>query len=208
VASLEDINLQNTVLKHGGYDMNDMSKKILKPFVNKLSKKYKLVITRDMIYLGRERLADTYNYADYVRINTLELLAYEIKSNNVLGSTAEVGVYRGDFAKYINHLFLDRKLYLFDTFEGFPEVHSKLDRKRGFSGGDQDWSGTSIKLVIRKMPYPNNVIIKKGIFPETAKDVNDRFCFVSLDADLYEPTKEGLNFFYPLLSPGGGNNGS
>jgi O-methyltransferase len=44
---------------------------------------------------------------------------------------------------------------------------------------------------------------KKGIFPETAKDVNDKFCFVSLDVDLYEPTKEGLKFFYPLLSPGG-----
>ena len=180
-----------------------MIKEILKPFVYLLRKKYKLVITRDMMYLGRERLADKYNYIDYVRIGTLELLAYEIRSNNVLGSTAEVGVYRGDFAKYINLLFSDRKLYLFDTFEGFPEIHAKLDAEKGFSSGEQDWSGTSVEAVILKMPYPNNVTIKKGIFPETAKGVNDRFCFVSLDVDLYEPTKEGLKFFYPLLSPGG-----
>jgi O-methyltransferase len=178
-------------------------KKILKHLIYLLKKKYRVVITRDMMYLGRERLADIYNYLDYVIISTLELLAYEIKSNNVLGSTAEVGVYRGDFAKYINLLFPDRRLYLFDTFEGFPEVHSKIDRERGFSTGDQDWSGTSVELVIQQMPYPNNVVIKKGIFPETAKDVNDRFCFVSLDVDLYEPIKEGLRFFYPLLSPGG-----
>jgi O-methyltransferase len=138
-----------------------MIKKILKPFVYLLRKKYKLVITRDMMYLGRKRLADIYNYMDYVRISTLELLAYEIRSNNVLGSLAEVGVYRGDFAKYINLLFPDRKLYLFDTFEGFPEVYSKIDREKGFSRGDQDWSGTSVEIVLRKMPYPNNVIIKK-----------------------------------------------
>jgi O-methyltransferase len=180
-----------------------MIKKILKHLIYFLRKKYGIVITRDMRYLGRERVADIYHYVDYVRISTLELLSYEIKSNNVLGSVAEVGVYRGDFAKYINLLFSDRKLYLFDTFEGFPEVHSKIDRERGFSTGDQDWSGTSVELVIQQMPYPNNVVIKKGIFPETAKDVNDRFCFVSLDVDLYEPIKEGLRFFYPLLSPGG-----
>jgi O-methyltransferase len=180
-----------------------MIKKFLKHLIHFLRKKYGIVITRDMRYLGRERVADIYHYVDYVRISTLELLSYEIKSNNVLGSVAEVGVYRGDFAKYINLLFSDRKLYLFDTFEGFPEVHSKIDRGRGFSRGDQDWSTTSVEIVLSKMPYPNNVIIKKGIFPENAKDVNDKFCFVSLDVDLYEPTKEGLNFFYPLLSPGG-----
>jgi O-methyltransferase len=136
-------------IKNGGYNM---IKEILKPFVYLLRKKYKLVITRDMMYLGRERLADIYNFMDYVRIGTLELLAYEIRSNNVLGSTAEVGVYRGDFAKYINLLFSDRKLYLFDTFEGFPEIHAKIDRERGFSTGDQDWSGTSVELVIQQMP--------------------------------------------------------
>ena len=29
------------------------------------------------------------------------------------------------------------------------------------------------------------------------------FAFVHIDVDLYEPTKDSLEFFYPLLSPGG-----
>ena len=156
-----------------------------------------------MIYLGRDRLIDIYDYIDYVRISQLELIAYEIKSNNILGSVAEVGVYRGDFARYINLLFPDRKLYLFDTFEGFPEVDAKIDQMKGFSNANQDWSETSLELVIKKMTYPENVIIKKGRFPDTAYDIDDRFAFVSLDVDLYLPTKQGLEFFYPRLSSGG-----
>ena len=35
------------------------------------------------------------------------------------GECAEAGVFEGDFAKWINQYFPDRKLYLFDTFEGF-----------------------------------------------------------------------------------------
>ena len=42
-----------------------------------------------------------------------------------------------------------------------------------------------------------------GYFPETAKDVTDKFCFVSLDADLFDPIYSGLEFFYPRLSTGG-----
>ena len=63
---------------------------------------------------------------------------------------------------------------------------------------------TSIELVMSKMPNPSKVIIKKGYFPETAAGLeNERFCFVNLDPDLYEPILAGLEFFYPRLSRGG-----
>ena len=39
--------------------------------------------------------------------------------------------------------------------------------------------------------------------PETAEGIDDRFAFVNLDMDLYEPTIEGLRFFYPRMSEGG-----
>lgn len=42
-----------------------------------------------------------------------------IYSNNISGCVAEVGVFQGEFASVINKNFPDRKLYLFDTFEGF-----------------------------------------------------------------------------------------
>ena len=48
-------------------------------------------------------------------------------------------------------------------------------------------------------------MIRKGFFPRTIEEAekNEKFCLVSLDADLYEPILEGLRFFYPRLSQGG-----
>jgi hypothetical protein len=42
-------------------------------------------------------------------------------------------------------------------------------------------------------------------FPESLDDRirNDSFAFVSLDCDLYEPIRAGLDFFYPRLPCGG-----
>lgn len=45
------------------------------------------------------------------------------------------------------------------------------------------------------MEYPENCEIRKGYFPETAVGVEGPFCFVSLNADLYQPMLEGINFF-------------
>ena len=53
------------------------------------------------------------------------------------------------------------------------------------------------------MKFRDNCIIKKGYFPESAVGVDDRFCFVSIDADLYEPILSGLQFFYPKLESKG-----
>jgi O-methyltransferase len=58
-----------------------------------------------------------------------------------------------------------------------------------------------VKKFIGESP---NVIFHKGYFPDTADAVKDiRFAFVNMDADLHNPTKAGLEFFYPRLSPGG-----
>lgn len=53
------------------------------------------------------------------------------------------------------------------------------------------------------MSRPQNCVIKKGWFPQSALGVEDEFCFVNLDADLYEPILAGLRFFYPKMLRGG-----
>ena len=149
------------------------------------------------IYLGRS--LHTYD----PRIATLELMSHEIYRYNINGSVAELGVYRGDFSKEINHYFPDRKLYLFDTFEGFDKRDAKVDKEKTFSSATQDFSKTSEELVLSVMEHRENCIIKKGWFPKTAEGVEDKFCFVSLDTDLYQPIRAGLEFFYPRLVNGG-----
>ena len=105
-----------------------------------------------MVYLGRQRNIEELA-KDYVRASFLELISWEIYLQKIPGSVVEVGIYQGDFVRIINLYFPDRKLYLFDTFEGFPEEHAKIDRDKLFSSADQDWKDTSIELVMSKMIF-------------------------------------------------------
>lgn len=165
-------------------------------------KKDKIVVTSSLDFLHRKRQIDN-NYFDYIRLATLELVCEEIKRRNLQGNAAELGVYKGKFARYINGYFPDRTLYLFDTFEGFDNRDVDREKQHGFSDGRQDFSDTSVEGVLKQMPYPEMCRPFKGFFPQSAKDVNDAFVFVSLDADLYDPILAGLNFFYPKLVNGG-----
>lgn len=136
------------------------------------------------------------------RANWLKNYAQFIYETNIKGSIAEVGVFRGEFAKIINTLFPDRTLYLFDSFEGFSQADVAYENGASIARAGY-YSGTSIEVVMNKMTHPENCIVKKGFFPETATGVEDAFCFVNLDLDLYKPTLEGLRFFWDKMVDGG-----
>jgi O-methyltransferase len=163
----------------------------------------KVVVDYKMAALNGERKLPVPQTGNYIRISTFELAVREISERNIPGATAEVGVYRGDFAKYINQAFPDRKLYLFDTFEGFDKNDTAIEQAKNFGEGNQDFSNTSTELVLSKMTNKNNCIVKQGRFPASLNSLEENFCFVSLDADLYEPIYQGLVYFYPRLSKGG-----
>lgn len=146
----------------------------------------------------------------YIDLNVIprrkfcEDFASIIYKKNIAGCVAEAGVFQGEFASLINKSFPDRKLYLFDTFEGFDQRDIVFEEKNCFSDARAGHLNiTSEALVLNKMQYPENCIIKKGYFPETAKGIHDKFCYVNLDMDLYKPTLEGLRFFYPSMVKGG-----
>ncbi|MCF3109476.1 TylF/MycF family methyltransferase [Niabella sp. CC-SYL272] len=176
-----------------------MEKQMVEDYLNE--KKY--VLEESMQALGRERLFYVPVHLGYVRISTFELIAEEIRKNNVAGAVAELGVYRGDFARYINEAFPEKRFYLFDTFEGFAQKDVFIEKAHNYSSGMQDFSDTNVALVLDKMINPDSCIIKKGYFPDSIEGLEDDFAFVSLDADLYQPIFEGLKYFYPRLSKGG-----
>lgn len=153
-------------------------------------------------------------YGDIIFLNELYKV-FDIRSRcigelaervaGVEGAVAELGVYKGDTAVQLNELFPDRPLYLFDTFSGFDEGDVSVEAAGGFSGAKAgDFADTSESAVLARMPYPEQCIIRKGHFPETAAGLaHARFAFVSLDPDLYEPALAGLEFFYSRMSSGG-----
>lgn len=142
---------------------------------------------------------------DYVRAKTLELVADEIREQNIPGAVAELGVFKGEFARCINAIFPDKELYLFDTFDGFSEEEAGREINKGNCTEVfvDAYKNTEISSVLGKMEYPDRIILKKGYFPQTAENLDIQFAFVSLDVDFEESTLNGLEYFYPRLSAGG-----
>jgi hypothetical protein len=115
---------------------------------------------------------------------------------------AEAGVFQGDFAKHIHEFFPDKRLYLFDTFEGFPKEDVGLEILPS-AAKEGHYDNTSVDAVLKKLGNSDKCVIKKGYFPQTAEGIDDLFCFVNLDLDLYQPTFEGLKFFWEKMVDGG-----
>lgn len=138
------------------------------------------------------------------RINFLEQLSQVIEERQVGGCVAEGGVFQGEFAKEINRVFPDKKFYLFDTFAGFDEKDVTHEQSCQYSDLGVGHLGiTSVDLVVSKLPHPEKSVIRKGYFPDTAEGIDETFCFVNLDFDLYLPILAGLEYFFPRMEKGG-----
>lgn len=128
------------------------------------------------------------------------------KAQTVLdGDMAEVGVYQGGSARLICEAKGNRKLHLFDTFEG---LHNVSDSDTHFEGircwKEKQFSRVDLESVKSYLSEFDNVFFYKGEFPTTCGPVEDSvFSFVHLDADLYKSTLDCLTFFYPRLINGG-----
>ena len=150
---------------------------------------------------------------DILFINTLadgrQFLVTEAEALNIMhavymtrgldGSIAEAGVYEGCSAKLIGTIKQNKKLFLFDTFEGLP-YHSATnnDHESGnFKSNLQD--------VTDYLSTIEDVFIYKGIFPQETGNMisNEQFSFVHLDVDLYKSTYDALEFFYPRMVTSG-----
>jgi hypothetical protein len=155
-------------------------------------------LIRRPLWTERERLPEEALAGDYVRLKTLEMLCAQLE--DVPGATAELGVYRGDFARCLNALLPERTLYLFDTFAGF-DARESAGIGAGFAAAHRN---TAQERVLARLPHPERVTLRRGLFPATAEGLEgERFALVSLDVDLEESTLAGLRFFLPRLSPGG-----
>jgi hypothetical protein len=120
------------------------------------------------------------------------------------GDLAEVGVYQGGSAKLICEVKKGKKLYLFDTFTGLPEVSDDDTHFGEKHWHENEFNNTSVESIKRILNKYDNVHIIKGIFPESGKEiVDEKFCFVHLDVDLYKSTIDSLRFFFPKMVPGG-----
>ena len=118
------------------------------------------------------------------RAATMRLLAEQIHEKEIPGAVAELGVFRGDFAALIN---------------------AAIEQAQGLSRAKVgDFSETAQAILEERLPHPEKAVFHKGYFPNTFRPcMEERFAFVSVDADLYAPTAAALPLFWAQLSPGG-----
>lgn len=135
---------------------------------------------------------------DYPRLESIKF--WLNVANHLEGSNAEVGVYKGGTAYLIAQQSPNKKLYLFDTFEGMPGVMPEIDKHH-----KGDFKDTSIREVYELLKEFYNFSLHPGIFPETSNVVptNELFSFVHLDCDIYDSVKQSLEFFRPKMVSGG-----
>jgi O-methyltransferase len=112
------------------------------------------------------------------------------------GDIAEAGVYKGATAAVMLSASKNKKLHLFDTFDGLP------DSENQFIEGS--WSGSLDEVKRNLNTWSDRISYHPGFFPSSASGLEDaRFSFVHLDLDLYQSTIDALIWFWPRLNTGG-----
>lgn len=152
---------------------------------------------RVLLEIDRVWLKDTLAAGrSLVSHDRLAVIRDEVLATNRLGGdVAELGVFRGGTARAIGHYAPDAAFHLFDTFEGIPETDAiPGGHKAGDFPADE-------KDVLAFLNNPR-AVVHRGRFPEVLPP-ETRYRFVHLDADTFQSTVAGLEYFWPRLVPGG-----
>lgn len=128
------------------------------------------------------------------------------------GCIVEAGCFKGiSAAKFsIAAKKVNRKIILFDSFEGLPENYEE-HKKSIFGHSIEGWfekgeyHGTleEVKRNIDKYGYIDMCNFIPGWFEDTMPKFNEKICAAYIDVDLASSTKTCLKYLYPLLVPGG-----
>ena len=147
---------------------------------------------------------------DQVSKNETEFIAKIAREClNVQGDFVELGCYKGDtslcLAEILKDSNSDKKLWLYDSFEGLPEkaVEDNSPLGEDFKEGELLVTKREVKerFLRAGLKVP---IIKKGWFADfSSNDLPENIAFCFLDGDFYESIRDGLKLVENKISEGG-----
>lgn len=112
----------------------------------------------------------------------------------VPGGTAECGVFNGSSSWLISKA-LGRDHFMFDSFEGMsaPGAEDHPDAR-------QNEQACPLEVAQSNLADCPKAVFFKGWIPSRFSEVADRrFCFVHIDVQQAQPTRDSLQFFYPRM---------
>jgi O-methyltransferase len=143
-------------------------------------------------------------YHDKIRFYNFWIQVNRLKNEQIIGDFAELGVYKGDSARIIHFMDPGRIFHLFDTFSGFAAEDLKVETGEASTYTSLNFSDTDPESVLKFIGGNTNIKIHQGYFPEITDNLDEAtYALVNMDADLYNPTRAGLAYFYRRLAPGG-----
>jgi O-methyltransferase len=151
------------------------------------------------------------NFSKRIRHYTLYQIIDSILKKNINDlAIAECGCWKGQsafiIATAIKNNGSKNNFYIFDSFEGLSE-YSPYDKNNISDKSIEETRkhfAFGIDLVKSNLKIFDFINYFKGWIPSRFKEVEEqKFCFVNIDVDLYEPIKDSLEFFFPRLISGG-----
>jgi O-methyltransferase len=121
---------------------------------------------------------------------------------HIEGDFVECGVYRGGTAGVLADMVEHKpgkKLRLFDTFDGMPEVDTEKDlHAKG------DFSDASLSLVKKHVGKDSVTVYYQGLIPDTFNGLEGmRIAFAHIDVDIFSSVRACCEFIFPRLTQGG-----
>lgn len=127
------------------------------------------------------------------------------------GQVAECGCWRGlssyQIATYLES-WSSPKFHIFDSFEGLSSFKAEDEGAHGVPSSNRlsvrEQFACSLEAVRSNLQKFDFIEYHPGWIPERFSDVSkEAFAFVHIDVDMYQPTRDSLQFFFPRLVPGG-----
>jgi len=125
---------------------------------------------------------------------------------HIEGDVVELGCYVGESSKTLrrtlNYLSSDKKLYVYDSFEGLPPLH-ECEKNCGWRPGTLK---TTEDVIVGNFNANGLLppIVCKGWFKDIPLDkLPEKICFAFLDGDFYDSIYDSLEKIYDRVSYGG-----
>lgn len=137
-------------------------------------------------------------------LNIVERLDYALQ---LPGDVIECGIFRGAtsilMAKLMDIRRSDKKLFLFDSFQGLPEPDRQVDASLRFQKGAWAASRSEVEALLARYKVLQRCVVHEGWFSETLPmlKADQQFCFAYIDADLYASTVDCLKHVWKRMSP-------
>lgn len=138
------------------------------------------------------------------RVRFRSLVEIFRSTEDVAGSVAECGVFRGLSSWCLLNALRDQgggKYRIFDSFEGLSDPQPQ-DGEPSINlwRGNFSIPLSFVEYVLHEF---NPVEYFQGWIPRSFPDDEERYRFVHVDVDLYQPTRDSIDYFWPRLNEGG-----